>query len=138
MSCERRSAEDFEAIRRLMADYGRLLDLRDAPGWAALFTPDGAWSGGERYGVIAARAALAAFIEREFASAAPCVHIFGAPAIAMRNDGASAWSRWMLVEQTGSGLRIALAGHYNDSLALTPEGWRFRRREVAVDLPAGA
>jgi hypothetical protein len=135
---QERAADGAEAIRRLLAEYGRLLDLRDAKGWAALFTPDGAWSGGERYGVITGPAALAGFITREFAAAPPCVHIFGAAAITMGDEDATAWSRWMLVEQAGETLRIAMAGAYRDTLALTPEGWRFRRRDVAVDLPVGA
>lgn len=133
-----RSADNAEAIRRLMVEYGRLLDLRDAQGWAALFTADGAWSGGARYGVIAGRAGLAEFIEREFSNTPPCVHIFGAAAITLREADAAAWSRWMLVEHGPQGLRIALAGSYSDTLARTGEGWRFRRREVAVDLPVGA
>ncbi len=143
MSEEIPYAEHAEAIRRLMAEYGRLLDLKDAPGWAALFAPDGEWIGGERYGVIAGRAALAAFVEREFAATPPCVHIFGSIAITMRGRDATAWSRWMLIEQrenggeSDTGLRIAIAGSYSDIIVPTPEGWRFKRREVTADLPAG-
>ena len=130
--------EDGEAIRRLLAEYGRLLDLRDGKSWAALFTPDGEWVGGERYGVISGHVALCEFVLREFAAAPPCVHIFGNMAITAKGESATAWSRWMLLEQAGNGLQISLAGSYSDIITCTPEGWRFRRREVTVDLPDSA
>ncbi len=129
---------ETEAIKRLFAEYGRLLDLRDAQGWAALFAPDGQWIGGEQYGVIEGRGDLAAFVTREFSDAPPCVHMFGNFAITVDDSGerASSWSRWMLLELGADGLRAALAGSYSDRLVRLPEGWRFARRDVALDLPA--
>ena len=142
MSDSLNSANNTNAIRNLLAEYGRLLDLRDARAWAELFTTDGEWVGGERYGIIAGHTALTEFVEREFASTPPCVHILSNMAITLANAGsdcdATAWSRWMLVEQGNDGLKIVLAGNYADILTDTPEGWRFRRREVSVDLPVGA
>lgn len=135
---EKGSAVEAEAIRRLLAEYGRLLDLRDAQGWAGLFLPEGEWIGGERYGAIRGHAALAEFVTREFSTTPPSVHIFGNMAITTEGERASAWSRWLLVEPDQSGLRIALAGQYRDELARTGEHWRFRRREVVVDLPLNA
>lgn len=132
--------EDVESIKRLCSEYGRLLDLRDAQGWADLFAPEGEWVGGELYGVISGRDRLAAFVTKEFAATPPCVHMIGNFSITLSDDGkeATSWSRWMLVEQGEGGLRAALAGHYTDRLVKLPQGWRFQRREVAVDLPAGA
>ncbi len=120
-----------------MAEYGRLLDLRDALGWASLFAPDGEWIGGDHYGVISGRPALAEFVAREFAGTPPCVHIFSNFSITIASEGASAscWSRWLLLEQGADGIRPALAGSYSDDLIKLPEGWRFRRRDVALDLP---
>lgn len=131
---------DIEAIRRLCAEYGRLLDRRDAQGWAELFAPEGEWVGGELYGVIAGRADLAAFMAREFANTPPCVHMFGNFSITVDESGTEAanWSRWILLEQGEGGIRAALAGSYTDRLVKLREGWRFKRREVAVDLPAEA
>lgn len=129
--------EDAEQIRKLLAEYGRLLDARDPHGWAALFGDDGEWVGGTRYGAIAGPAALARFVAEEFGATPPSVHIFGNMAIDVVGDTATAWSRWMLLEEGPDGLRIVLAGHYDDSLRRTPAGWRFARREVRVDLPQG-
>lgn len=132
------ATDDAEAIRCLIAEYGRLLDARDAPAWAALFTTDGEWVGGERYGKIAGREALARFVAREFAATPPSVHLVGSIAITVDAAEANAWSRWMLLEQAPGGIEITLAGSYDDRLRRTPEGWRFQRREVRVDLPQGA
>lgn len=138
MTEETRPTEsDTQAIMRLLSDYGRLLDLRDGAGWAGLFLPDGEWVGGDHYGVIAGREKLAQFVASEFAGTPPCVHMFGNFAIEVDGDTATVWSRWLLVEQRDGGLTPALAGSYSDVLARTGGGWRFRRREVALDLPAG-
>ena len=128
-------ARDAEAISGLLSRYGRLLDARDYAGWAALFAPEGEWVGGDLYGIISGRDALLAFATREFAGTPPCVHIFGNMAVEIDGDGATAWSRWMLVEQRAEGLTIALAGSYADALVRLDEGWRFARREVTLDLP---
>lgn len=127
-----------QAIRHLLAEYGRLLDLRHAQSWAGLFLSEGEWFGGERYGLVHGRAALAEFVTREFVATAPSVHFFGNMAITVKGERADAWSRCLLVESGHGGLHIALAGHYSDDLARTDEGWRFRRREVTVDLPLDA
>lgn len=134
------SCGDIEAIKRLCAEYGRLLDQRDAQRWAELFAPEGEWVGGELYGVIAGQEELAAFVAREFANTPPSVHMFGNFSITLGESGneASNWSRWVLLEQGADGIRTALAGSYTDRLVKLPQGWRFRRREVAVDLPAMA
>jgi 3-phenylpropionate/cinnamic acid dioxygenase small subunit len=128
-------AQDAESISGLLSRYGRMLDARDYAGWAALFAPDGEWVGGEAYGTIRGRTDLLAFATREFADTPPCVHIFGNMAVETQGDTANVWSRWMLVEQHTEGLRIALAGSYADRLVRLPEGWRFARREVTLDLP---
>jgi 3-phenylpropionate/cinnamic acid dioxygenase small subunit len=128
--------DDAEAIRSLMSAYGRMLDLRDYEGWADLFAPGGQWVGGDVYGAISGRADLLAFVTREFASTPPCVHMLGNMAIDLDGDRATAWSRWLLIEQApDGGMRMALAGSYSDALVRLPDGWRFARREVALDLP---
>jgi len=114
---------DIEAIKRLCAEYGRMLDLRDAQGWAELFAPEGEWVGGELYGVIAGRAKLATFVAREFAATPPSVHMFGNFSITVDESGVEAanWSRWMLLEQGEGGIRAALAGSYTDRLVKQPK-----------------
>ena len=83
--------EDAEQIRKLLAEYGRLLDARDPNGWAALFGDDGEWVGGARYGTISGRHALARFVTEEFGATPPSVHIFGNMAIDVAGDTATAW-----------------------------------------------
>ena len=134
-----RERDDAEAIRRLLSDYGRLLDARDSAGWATLFAPDGEWVGGDVYGVIAGRDNLSRFISSTFVDTPPCVHMLGNMAIEVDGDRATAWSRWLLIEQRDGGLHMSLAGSYSDRLVRLDEGWRFACREVNLDLaPAPA
>jgi len=126
--------DDTCAILRLLSDYGRLLDLRDGPGWAALFAPDGQWVGGEVYGAITGRESLADFVATAFANTPPCVHMLGNYAIEGDGTQATVWSRWLLIEQGAQGLQASLAGSYADVLVKLQDGWRFKRREVALDL----
>lgn len=130
-------SQDAEAIRCLLSDYGRLLDARDWDGWAALFTPEGAWVGGP-YGEIKGREALIAFGKSEFDGTPPCVHMLSNMAVYPDGDGATAWSRWLVIEQQADGtLRPMLAGSYADRLERLAEGWRIARREATLDLPVG-
>jgi len=130
------SNQDAEAIRCLLSDYGRLLDARDWEGWAALFAPDGAWVGGP-YGEVAGHAALIAFGRREFSDAPPCVHMLSNMAIRPAGERATAWSRWLVIEQAPDGtLRTIQAGSYADRLVKLAGQWRFARREATLDLPA--
>src|SRR5690242_5264739 len=116
--------DDAEAIRSLMSAYGRMLDLRDYAGWAALFAPDGEWVGGDVYGTIGGRDDLLAFVTREFAATPPCVHMLGNIAIDVDGDQASGWSRWLLIDQApDGGMRMALAGSYTDRFVRLAEGW---------------
>lgn len=131
---------DLAAIHGLFAEYGRLLDARDAEGWAALFAPDGCWDGGDAYGAIAGRDSLVDFIRREFADTPPCAHMLGTPAVVIADDGgrATAWSRWLLLEQDGALPKPTLCGSYADRLVKLDGVWRFQLRAVSLTLPAAA
>ncbi|MEI9851324.1 MAG: nuclear transport factor 2 family protein [Sphingomonas sp.] len=131
-----KALEDIEAIRMLCADYGRMLDAKDFQGYAALFAEDGEWTGVGAFGTLKGRDRIARFMTETFGNgaSAPCVHLMTNFRIAAAGDTASAWSRWTLIERRGEGPALVYAGHYDDSLVRTAEGWRFARRAVSVDI----
>jgi hypothetical protein len=58
--------------------------------------------------------------------------------IRLDGDRASARTSYLVVLQAaGAGLVPSVAGTYQDVLARTPAGWRFRERRLVHDLAAG-
>jgi SnoaL-like domain len=120
------------AIRRLYTVYtyngdrGRLDDL------AACFAEDGTleFPGGKGTGPEGVAAALASGIagdpERTFTR-----HHVTNPMIDISEDGQSAKGRAYFSVYCNNGLDHV--GTYNDTLRLTPVGWRFTYRQVRID-----
>jgi hypothetical protein len=57
----------------------------------------------------------------------------------IRLDGECATARTsylVVLQAAGAGLVSSVAGTYDDVLARTPDGWRFRRRRLVHDLAA--
>ena len=131
--------EDIEAIRRLLTDYGRLLDVRDFKGYAALFARDGVWDGG--FGAATGPAEIQAMMEKSIGGA-PITgaqsnfHVLTNFEITVDGDTGAAWSRWSFVSQDpDKRARILYAGRYQDELVREAGHWKFKRRTVLGDLP---
>lgn len=128
--------EDAEAVRELCIAYGRMLDAKDFPGYAALFAEDGEWCGVGNFGAIKGRETILRFMTETFGTpdTKPCVHLMTNFRIRVTGDTATSWSRWTLIEDHGAGPVLVYAGHYEDDAVRTAEGWRFARRMVTVDI----
>ena len=134
-----RRLEDLEEIRDLLNAYGRTLDEKDAPGYAALFAEDAEWSGG---GYSAStRAGIQQMVERLFANNPPPTgssHVMTSMMIELDCDAAKSWCRWMLVIPGPDGKpTIRVAGRYMDDLARIDGRWKFKTRYLTHDLRAG-
>lgn len=130
--------EDLEEIRDVLNAYGRTLDEKDAPAYAALFAEDAEWSGG---GYSASRrTGIQQMVERLFATAPPPVgssHVMTSMMIELDGDTAKSWCRWMLVIPGPDGKpTIRVAGRYIDELARIDGRWKFRTRHLTHDLRA--
>jgi ketosteroid isomerase-like protein len=133
---ERLEAES--AVRRILVDYAAFLDGRDYARYAALFTPDGEWTGGG--GAHKGRAAIRAMLEGTLGPAGAQnrenFHIISNPQIDMAADGqsAKASSRYLFVMRGPDGRPVpSLAGIYRDELVKSGGQWLIRRR-VADDI----
>ena len=113
------------AAVRLVADYARYLDERDAEAWVDLFTPDGEIVYGERR--IVGHEALARFLD----GTPRGVHIAGPPSIALVGDEIHSYSTIAFVDASSGGTRAVV----NRDRMVRHEG-RLRLRERRIELRA--
>ena len=119
------TAEDVEAIKALKARYCRLLDTKDWAGFRQLFTDDVAIDTSAAGGSVTTTAdEFVAFLVDVLADAVT-VHQGHMPEIALTGpDSASgAWALHDIVSFP-TGLRLDGYGHYHETYARTPDGWR--------------
>ena len=122
-----RRIEDVEAIRKLDAEYCRLLDDGDWPALVALFAPDAAFDGLRR---VEGHADLLAFFSGLAAGGVSAFwhHVSN---LEIGVDGDTATVRSLLWQPcVVDGVPHVAAGRYTDELVRTPAGWRYRLKRV--------
>jgi len=122
---------DRLAIRELTARYNRAFDDVDPDAYARVFTEDGVLEvDGEP---IAGREAL---IETVRATGYGIVHITSDAIVAIDGDAAVQECTLLTARraQDRSENAFLATGRYRDELVRTPDGWRFKRRSVTMDL----
>ncbi len=134
-----RRLEDTLAIQRVLVAYGRLLDRRDFPAYAALFARDGVWDGG--FGAATGPAQIQAMMEKMIGGQPNDdpqrnYHLMSSFDIGVDGDAAWAWSRWTFIGLDSEGRpKVLHAGRYDDELVREDGAWKFRLRRVSGDLP---
>jgi len=140
-----RAAEDLDALRRLKARYGKLLDRRYArrgglrpPGEveplareaAALFTADAVWDGGPGLGVCEGREAI--FERLAHSTLQFAWHFFVKPDLEVEGD--TAHGTWDILSPctTAEGRPMWMAGVEHDSYVR--EGGVWLHRSMKLDL----
>jgi ketosteroid isomerase-like protein len=134
--------EAESAIRRILVDYAAFLDGRNYDRYAALFTPDGEWTGGggTQKGQPAIRQMLAGILGPAGAPNSENFHIISNPEIDVAADGqsAKATSRYLFVMRGADGRPVpSLAGIYRDELVRSGGQWLIRKR-IANDIMPSA
>lgn len=118
-------AEDVEAIKALKARYFRLLDTKDWAGFRQLFTDDVAIDTSAAGGSVTTSAdEFVAFLVDVLADAVT-VHQGHMPEIELTGPD-SATGVWALhdIVVFPTDLRLDGFGHYHETYARTPDGWR--------------
>jgi len=119
---------DKDAIRELLhlycfhMDEGRFAELAD------LFTPDGQWIA--PYRSVRGPGAIAAWLTQSVPPSPRRMHYVMNSVITVVNRDATAKSNYLVMVEGADGPIPSVCGTYADVLARTPEGWRFRRREL--------
>ena len=134
------SALDYEEIRQLLARYNYAIDLGDADGWAACFTPDGAFEctgvpeGSPFGGRHAGASALRAYATLHYATAKGHARHWNAN-LEIDGDGSTATMRCYLLALSTArpGSLAGSTGTYRDRLRKVDGRWLFVERHVAID-----
>lgn len=126
------TADDYMEIQQLYARYNMAIDMGDAEGWAATFTPDGVFQ------TFNGHDALVGFINtwKERMKGGNMRHWNSNLAITPTADGASGAVYLLLVDISAKPPAIQSASMYKDQLVKTANGWRFKNRQVKGDVPS--
>jgi len=132
--------EDESAIRRMLIEYGALLDAKDYRSYAALFAPDGVWQGG--FGTFTGPAAIEAMLvanlgapEAGFVNKSN-FHMLTNPLIAIDGDRAQVESKYLFWTASPDNRPTPLlAGRYVDEFVRVGGEWRIARRTTWGQIP---
>ncbi len=132
---------DRLAILQVEADYARTWDTRDAEGWAALFTEEGAFElgglAGEPSYRFEGRERLTRFC-RKLSARQDGIHLLAAPSLTFDGDTARGWVHFQYFDANReTDVRRQVLGVYAVTYVRCDDGrWRMQlRREqpVAID-----
>jgi SnoaL-like domain len=119
---------DKEAIRELLHLYCFHMDEGRFEELAALFAADGQWIAPYRSAVGPAE--IAAWLRQSVPPSPRRMHYVMNSVIGVTGDTAAAKSNYLVMVEGPDGPVPSVCGTYADDLIRTPEGWRFRRREL--------
>jgi uncharacterized protein (TIGR02246 family) len=123
--------EEKDAIRDVMAEYCLRLDNDRFAEMAALFTEDGTWD--TAFGKGTGRQEIAALVQRirQAGMSRPrAIHHVTNVVIKVDGAGATAFSNWVVVQNSEHGPKIGSAGSYADELVKQDGGWLFHYRKI--------
>jgi hypothetical protein len=135
------SADEAEAIRQLLTRYNFAVDLGDAAGWAACFTPDGAFEcvglpeGSPLGGRYEGTDALVAYATGHYVVAKGHARHWNWN-LDVDIDGDTATMRcYLMAMSVGRGRPpvILSTGIYHDRLRKIDGRWLFAERHIAID-----
>jgi uncharacterized protein (TIGR02246 family) len=133
-----RAIEDREAIWALICELASCIDRRDFPGFAGLFSTDGALQtvlGPPSRGPAEIQAFLEGALDRPAEHQGSYHHVTNC-VIAVDGDRATAESRWTNVGRDADDQPVvAMTGHYDDEFVREDGRWRFAARTILNDIP---
>jgi hypothetical protein len=124
------AVEDQLAIQQLYARYNHAIDFGDGDGWAACFTPDGVFNGGQ--GPQQGTDALKAFAGG-FASRMKARHWNTNLVVEGSGDTANGKCYLMLMNLADGKATPLVTAVYHDELKRTGGEWKFTSRSVQPD-----
>lgn len=117
------------ALIVLSHEYAEAVRHRDADRWGATWVEDGRWVlGPDRQ--VSGRAAVVDMWSAAIAKYATVVQIYTSCAFAIEGTEASGRCQFFELNLVADGSRHVLAGHYDDTYRLTPDGWRYVSRQL--------
>jgi actinorhodin biosynthesis protein ActVIA len=128
-SAAKLTTQDYHDIQQLYARYNLAIDTGDAEGWAGTFTPDGSFGNNKGHD------ALVQFVKdwREKRDGANRRHLNSNMVLTATSDGAKGAIYLQLLNIGVRPATIATTGIYDDAIVRTPQGWRFKSRNLHAD-----
>lgn len=133
------SADDVEAIRRLLYRYAECIDAADFAGLGALFAHGEIRAAGMPAPLRGAEAVVAFYtrVSRVHEDGTLCTrHFVGNEIVELDGaGGATARSSYVVYQATARvPLQAIAAGRYRDRFVRSDGAWRFAEREILLDL----
>jgi hypothetical protein len=122
MDSDKAAIQDLLHLYCFHMDEGRFAEL------GALFAADGEWIA--PYRSARGPATIAAWLTQSVPPAPRRMHYVMNSVIAVNGTEATAKSNYLVMVEGPDGPVPSVCGTYADVLTRTPEGWRFRRREL--------
>jgi ketosteroid isomerase-like protein len=124
---------DYEAIRRLLADYCFGTDTGDTARWIGCFTDDIVWEGGA-FGRFEGREAARAYHQGAGDASKNFRHINSNAAIDIDGEHATVRSYVQVYDQSGATPAMVFSGFYDDRLVKQGGRWLIRARRLVSDV----
>lgn len=115
-------------LHELAARYGDLIDARDWPGLATIFTEDAVFATTGSGGGVVMHGLAGIQQHMEVTTEHPLAHLIVNIYVTEDNDGVQLHSRVLGILPD----RRVGSGHYVDDVVRTPEGWRVRNRHFTM------
>ncbi len=129
------TAEDYMEIQQLYADYSYAFDQGEGERFAATFVEDGSFTAMHPAppAVQNPTAGKAALTVMGSHGTGLRRHFLSNLLITRTPDGAKASAYFLQFDTKTNPGTLRLDGIYNDTLVKTPQGWKFKKREVWSD-----
>jgi len=121
--------DEYEKIRRLLAEYCFATDTGDTARWVALFTQDVRWEGGA-FGRFEGREAATAYHQGAGDASKGFRHITSNSVIDLEGDRASVASYVQVFDQSGDQPALAFSGVYQDVVVKQDGKWLIKERHL--------
>lgn len=121
--------DDYEKIRRLIAEYCFATDTGDTARWVSLFSEDVRWEGGA-FGRFEGREAATAYHRAAGDASKNFRHVTTNLLIDLDGDRAAVSSYVQVYDQSGQQPALMFSGVYQDALVKQGDTWLIKERHL--------
>lgn len=125
--------DDYEAIRRLLADYCLATDSGDTERWIGCFADEVVWEGGA-FGHFEGKEAARAYHRQAGEASKNFRHVTANSSIDLDGERATVRSYAQVYDISGGTPKIVFLGIYDDRLCKRDDRWQIMTRKFVDDV----